>query len=80
MTVPLASGVAGMGRWLYMHGGGGLYDTRYENLVTLYGETAQEAAAAAFGGQTNMGFGPLSLVRWALLFVQHLMLRQLHVW
>lgn len=76
MTVPLASGVAGMGRWLYMHGGGGLYDTRYENLVTLYGETAEEAAAAAFGGMTNVGFGPLSLVRWAWLCAQQRALRQ----
>ncbi|KAG2446803.1 hypothetical protein HYH02_008363 [Chlamydomonas schloesseri] len=58
-------GGGGASRWIYMHGGGGLYDTRYENLVVLYGESAEEAAAAATGGHSNLGFGPLSLVRYA---------------
>ncbi|KAG2486882.1 hypothetical protein HYH03_014476 [Edaphochlamys debaryana] len=48
-----------------MHGGGGLYDTRYENLVVLHAETPEAAAAAATGGLSNLGFGPLSLVRYA---------------
>ncbi|GFR48969.1 hypothetical protein Agub_g10984, partial [Astrephomene gubernaculifera] len=55
----------GAKRWLYMHGGGGLYDTRFENLVVLHGETPEAAAAAATAGLTNAGFGPLSLVRYA---------------
>ncbi|KAG2435344.1 hypothetical protein HXX76_007417 [Chlamydomonas incerta] len=60
-----AAGGGATRHWIYMHGGGGLYDTRYENLVVLYGESAEAAAAAATGGLSNLGFGPLSLVRYA---------------
>ena len=63
--VSAKAGGAAATRWIYMHGGGGLYDTRYENLVGLYGASAEEAAAAAVGGLSNGGFGPLSLVRYA---------------
>ncbi|GLI59849.1 hypothetical protein VaNZ11_001837 [Volvox africanus] len=61
VRIPLRPGVQ---RWLYLHGSGGLYDTRYENLVVLH-DMAPEAAAAGAMGSTNVGFGPLSLVRYA---------------
>ncbi|GIL53050.1 hypothetical protein Vafri_8742 [Volvox africanus] len=61
VRIPLRLGAQ---RWLYLHGSGGLYDTRYENLVVLH-DMAPEAAAAAAMGSSNVGFGPLSLVRYA---------------